>query len=396
MQDFTRKYVLSFSVIIFIMLRTVKGSTQNELNRALKEMGLDKGDNVTQQAFSAARQKIKWEAFLELSRTSVTGSYNEEIKKWRGYRVSALDGSILTLYSDVALLEYFGGLGQECKSAAARGSLLYDITNDIIADSKIAPIKQGERSLAEEHLVNLTGMPSFNNGHKELVILDRGYPSFKLIKSFNDKGISYLMRVPNGFIGKKDLDTLKGANDGWVTLGKSGIRTRVLHITLSTGEIEILITNISEEEIEYEAFSELYWMRWGVETKYKVLKQKLETENFSGRLVDNVKQDFYAMITVMNMISSLTRQADENVKEERKDSDNLYEYKVNINHAIGVYKDEIIKVLIEEDAATRLNLLEKLISRMERRVIPIRPNREVHRKKTTRKARFHHNHKSNC
>ncbi|MCL2602639.1 MAG: hypothetical protein FWD91_07485 [Treponema sp.] len=40
-------------------------------------------------------------------------------------------------------------------------------------------------------------------------------------------------------------------------------------------------------------FDELYNKRWGIETKYLELKQRLELENFSGRLVvDTVKQDF--------------------------------------------------------------------------------------------------------
>jgi hypothetical protein len=46
------------------------------------------------------------------------------------------------------------------------------------------------------------------------------------------------------------------------------------------------------EEVEPEAFSDLYYKRWSIETKYSQLKQKLELENFSGRLVENIKQDF--------------------------------------------------------------------------------------------------------
>jgi hypothetical protein len=34
------------------------------------------------QDFSLARQKVKWEAFRELFRASVKGSYNETIKDW--------------------------------------------------------------------------------------------------------------------------------------------------------------------------------------------------------------------------------------------------------------------------------------------------------------------------
>jgi hypothetical protein len=50
--------------------------------------------------------------------------------------------------------------------------------------------------------------------------------------------------------------------------------------------------------------AELYYKRWSVETKYKQAKQKLELENFSGRLVENIKQNFYAMMTISNMLAS--------------------------------------------------------------------------------------------
>jgi hypothetical protein len=374
------------------MLSMVKESTQNALERVFPQL---KKENLhmSQQAFSAARQKIKWEAFEELFQTSVVGSYEEEWKLWRGYRVMALDGSFIQLPSDKELLEYFGGLGPEQTAATALGSLLYDLENNIVVDAKIASIHDNERSLAEEHLLMLQGMESFNKGHKELVICDRGYPSFDLIKSLSDKEIAYVMRMQNGFIRDYKLNDGK---DGWVALGKTGMHVRLLHIPLSTGELEILITNISETEIEYDAFKELYHKRWGIETKYKELKQKLETENFSGRLVDNVKQDFFAMMTVANMLASCLREANQNAKKQREGSENLYEYQVNVNHAIGVFKDRLIRVIIEENRITRRYLMSEMIRLMERRVVPIRPNRDVVRKDCNRKARFHHNHKSNC
>ena len=46
--------------------------------------------------------------------------------------------------------------------------------------------------------------------------------------------------------------------DGWVPLGKTGRQARVIQIPLTSGELEILITNLSEAEMEYEAFGELY------------------------------------------------------------------------------------------------------------------------------------------
>lgn len=375
------------------MLSMIKESTQNALERVFPQL---KKENLhmSQQAFSKARKKIKWEAFEELFQTSVSGSYEEEIKLWRGYRLMATDGSFICLPSDAALVKYFGGLGHHCTTASALASLLYDLENDIVVDAKIAPVSRSERSLALEHLIDLQKLDSYNRGHRELIIYDRGYPSHEFIKSLSEKEIAYVIRMQKGFIPERDI---KEDKDFRINLGKTGLQIRVIKVPLSTGEIEILLTNLPETEIEYEVFGELYHKRWGIETKYKELKQKLETENFSGRLVDNVKQDFYAMMTVANMIASCVREANRNVKKKRRGKENIYEYKVNVNHAIGIFKDRLIRVVMEEDRIARRYLMSELVRRIERRVIPIRLNRNVIRKECNRKgSRFHHNHKSNC
>ena len=102
------------------------------------------------------------------------------------------------------------------------------------------------------------------------------------------------------------------------------------------------------------------------------------------------------MMTVSNMLASFVREANRKVKQEREKSGNKYEYQVNENHAVGVYKDRLIAVVIEERPGGRRRLMKELVREIERRVVPIRLNREVERKDCHRKARFHHNHKSNC
>ena len=52
---------------------------------------------MSQQAFSKAGQKIKWDAFEELFQTSVIGLYQEDWKLWCGYRLMATDGSFIKL-----------------------------------------------------------------------------------------------------------------------------------------------------------------------------------------------------------------------------------------------------------------------------------------------------------
>jgi hypothetical protein len=63
-------------------------------------------------------------------------------------------------------------------------------------------------------------------------------------------------------------------------LGKRGLQVRALHIPLKSGELETLATNLGEGELGYEAFAELYHLRWGIETEV----YNGETEAGTGEL----------------------------------------------------------------------------------------------------------------
>jgi hypothetical protein len=115
-----------------------------------------------------------------------------------------------------------------------------------------------------------------------------------------------------------------------------------------------------------------------------------------GRLVDNIKQDFYAMMTVANMLASALREANRKIARSRTKKECRYECRANVNHAVGVLKEQLIGILIAENSLTRRRLYRELVSEIKRRIVPIRPNREVARKEYLKKPHFHHNHKSNC
>ena len=95
------------------------------------------------------------------------------------------------------------------------------------------------------------------------------------------------------------------------------------------------------------------------------------------------------------MASDLIYEAQEEVEAEQKGKINKYKYKINVNHAIGVIKDRLIQAVCQEDDKKRSELTTEMIEMLKKRIIPIRPNRSKPRP-IPRKARFHHNHKSNC
>ena len=66
-----------------------------------------------------------------------------------------------------------------------------------------------------------------------------------------------------------------------------------------------------------------------------------------------------------------------------------------MNHAIGILKDRLIITLCEEDREKRREMFDEITDMLKKRIIPIRPNRSFPRN-IPRKAKFHHNQKSNC
>jgi hypothetical protein len=371
----------------------IKESSQNALERFFEKNGGDKP--ISQQAFSLARQKIKWEAFLELFIFTVNTHYKlykEKINRWKGFRIFAVDGSKLSLPNDPPLGKYFGTSGAGNTSPTAQGSMLYDILNNLVADARIEPISTDERTLAGMHINQLTELESFEEW-KELILFDRGYPSFELIKQLLEKRIHFVMRVRAKF--STEIDELSyGYHKIELKHEEESIPLRVIKFRLDSGEDETLITSLQKKYNGIKSFKALYFKRWPIETKYNQIKIKLEIENFSGRLVDNIRQDFYSAMVITNIATDFINEAQEIVDEEQKGKNNKYAYKINMNHTIGVLKDRFIQTISEEDHKKRMEMFDEIIHALERKIIPIRPNRSLPR--TRRKAKHHHNHKSNC
>jgi hypothetical protein len=137
-------------------------------------------------------------------------------------------------------------------------------------------------------------------------------------------------------------------------------------------------------------------MRWPVETKYGEMKLKLEAENFSGRTEIAIRQDFYITAMLSNVIAVAAREAQPAVDLARKGKNNRHRYKINVNHAIGTFKDRFILALLEPRDEERATKMDEIIRLLCEHVIPERKGRAVPRNSSPRKARFHHNMKSNC
>jgi hypothetical protein len=383
---------MPFNQLVVFMLNMVKSSIQTCLDRYF-EKTCQEDMHMTQQSFSEAREKIKWEAFRELFRAIRDEIYTGYYETWHGYRVSAIDGSKIQIPDDQVLRDYFGTIGKGSSAATGQGSALYDVYNNILIDAQLEPIATDERELALRHIDVLSTLSSFD---KECVLFDRGYASFELIESLKKYNIHFVMRVRKKF--NLSIDRLEEGDHG-IVLQKKGhedIPIRVIKFTLPSGEEETLITDITDKRMGIPAFKVLYFKRWPIETKYDEIKNKLAVENFSGRTVNAIMQDFFIAMYMSNVVAVACWEAQVQVDDERELKDNKYCYHVNVNHTIGTFKDRFILAVLEPNPRLRRKKVRHILFLIANHVVPSRPNRSIPRNPSPRQAKFHHNRKLNC
>lgn len=388
-QYFTRNRKMNFSQALCFMLGLAKTSTQSALNRFFKDSGI----HMSQQAFSKLRDKFDHSPFTKLFALTATHPYNGEYeyKTLYGYRISAIDGTTLTLPNFPELLNEFGGYGPNADVPTARASVCYDVLNDVILDATIDKPAVDERTMASSHIAGL--LKNSNHG-KDLIIFDRGYASKDLISELISGNLNFLFRIKSGF--NKQIDKLPLGIHTIEYKTNNGIELlTVIKFSLSASTVEVLLTNIPQK-LSIGQYKALYFLRWPVETKYDIVKNKLEIENFTGNTKNAILQDFYATMYLSNMISVFISEANATVDRERNHNGNKHQYKANVNNAIGSFKDKFILSCLAKNKRRRIRLLNEVIAEMSSSVVPIRPDRIVPRNSHARNARFHHNHKSNC
>lgn len=390
-QDFTRKRVLPFVVVVLFLANLIKRAVQDELDEFFKlERGTVVAERVvTKSAFTQARQKLQAAAFIELNTVQIQYFYEHfPVQTWYGFRLLAIDGSTAELPTTPNILDYFGLWGTK---PLARVSQLFDVLNGVTVDAWIGPKSTGERVCAAQHLAQVHA--------GDLVLLDRGYPAFWLFVRLLRTGAHFCARMPLGVWDEIDRFVATGCPEQSVTLTPgtqagqdcaqrqlptTSLRVRLVRIVLDTGEIEVLVTSLLDPvAFPYALFKELYHLRWPVEEDYKVVKLRAEVENWSGKSTLAIQQDFYAKVFTANLTVILTQPAQAEVAQQSQTK--RYAYRVNLAHALSKMKDLVV-LLLQRDTVS--DLLATLWQVLTHTTEPVRPGRKFPRPKGPRRKRF--------
>jgi len=374
---------MGFTGIVSTCLNFTKKSMQLEIDNFMELTDPTTHKTITKQAFSKARQNISPDAFKYLFQmTSETAMESNEIKRFKGYRIFAIDGTELQIPKTKETTKYFTQ-DRGSTSPRARASTLCDVLGGYIIHANIEDTTVDERTLAIEHLEYFK---AFRKA-KDIVIFDRGYPSKALIRYLNENNIRFVIRMQKSF--NKDIDNTD-KSDFYALI--AGQKVRVIKFVLDSGETEVLITNLSKKTFKHTDFKELYRLRWGIETKYNTLKNKLEIETFSGKTVVSILQDFWATLYLSNLVSAIKAETDEIISDDLKDKNLKYEYKTNENILIGKLRNKLILIILNDNSKEREILLDKLVEQISSYKVPVVPGRYFERplcshKKVTQKPK---------
>ena len=232
---------------------------------------------------------------------------------------------------------------------------------------------------------------------KEISTLDRGFPSVKLIQNFNNKGKYFVMRTSSSFLAevnnfrkssntdeiihvnytKRRAALSKTSTDG-IELPYS-FDLRCVKILLSTGEVEILITNLPQDEFSTEDLGKIYNLRWQIEISFLHLKHAIRIEDFIGKKENSILQEFYATLIKANILMQLTSLSDAKISNsESSNSDKKkFNYKTNFRAAAKTLKETLYKLFFSNSI---VEIIDQLVFKFTQRISVIKPDRSFSRK----------------
>lgn len=388
--DVTRKRKMDFEKLIHYILNKKGLSTNMEINNFFNK--IDEDTEISAQSLLDQRLKLKSEVFVELNEDYLKGFYSEyrdtDVKNYKGYILKAIDGTDFEIPNTEKSKDAFGRVKAKEGESIPRASvsMCYDVLNGYIIDVIPEKYRSNEIYMAKRHMKK---DQKITENYDSIYIMDRNYVSFDFLSFLQKSDIKFLSRLNLGYY-TKETESMK-TRDEIVEIAhtkermkrkyfedeeareyakENKIEVRILKYILKTGEEEYLITNL--KEFSYEELFEIYGKRWNIETLYNSLKNKLQIEKFTSSKEEIIKQDIYASTLVYNMVQTMKNEATEDIEQKNY----KHEMKINENISIGLFKNEMIYIMLEEDDKKRLKRYDKLCKKILKYKIPIRKDRQ--------------------
>lgn len=283
--------------------------------------GWGSGAPPTAGAFCRARRKLSPEDMRRVYRDALAGPTAVAARKrwrWKGKVVYAADGVRFLLPASAAVITEWGrpllADGKEAYQPQLLQVTLWDVGAVQPLDWVHLPCRgkgHGERTGILKLIDRL--------GPGDVLLLDRGFPSRRLLFELLARGIHFVIRMTAGsdtdftevshFLAGRSADrdvdfsyTDPDCADPLVE------RLRLVRTNGADGDVRVLVTNLSDRDLysRHDLF-ELYSRRWGIENAFRDLKIRYACEDFHGTTPQFIEQEIVALMLLM-LIESLVEE----------------------------------------------------------------------------------------
>lgn len=331
---------------------------------------------ISAPSFCEARHKITVdllrELLYEITGPSASG-HDIGQRRWRGRRVFAVDGTKINLQRDPDLERAFGvPNGAHCPQLLL--SVLVDVCARIPMDLEISGFASSER----EHLARM--LTGFEGG--DILVLDRGYPSYDLFQSLSDAGADFLVRV-SGSHSFPVVDEFResGATDEVRTLytvygsdeEEGPQRVRLIRIEGPNDEESFFITSLAKAQFSRADLAELYHMRWEAEEFFKLLKSSYVGQGqYRSKSASGIIQEIHASVLFLAIARLCTSVAAGQIEDP--------EQMPSQKGAVLALAAFLTRILLDPDQRRACAALTSAIERIARTPEKRRPGRSAPRR----------------
>ena len=344
-----RSRKLSFRDIIYCSsLMVTNNQSYDIINASLK---INNIVDVSTCALIKYKNGIHNTYFNEINKNMISFIYEGQKN-----RIIAVDGTYINLLK--SLINDGFKLSRNGNYCISLISTLFDVEREIPINYKLF-INNSERDALIKQFKYL------NKG--DILIMDRGYYSKKLLYLLNNRSINIIFRLKNNL---KQISSIKNKNDVITFIEYEGtkIKFRIIKYKINN-KIYYLGTTIYDKNIKY--FKDLYWKRWKIEINFRHSKYNLSMNNIKSKTKNSIIQDIYTHNFVFILSSYLQYCLQKNMN---------YSFKISTSSHLNITVNNILYYLLYKKATK--NIINKLLTilNISKQVsIPIRSGRSYKR-----------------
>ena len=201
-------------------------------------------------------------------------------------RILSCDGTTISVDNNLKKENYKSvSTDSYCKAYL---STIYDSTNKIPIAFCINKNKNERKDALD--LIN-------NVNKNDIIIFDRGYPSYQFMKKLNDREIKYIIRSKDNIDAVDDIEKNNKKEEIYEKDSSlyKGTPFRIIKCLIKDpydlDSNYYLITNIFD--IEYKVFNDLYFKRWQVEIFYDKLKNYAHGDYYNVKSEEELNKTIY-------------------------------------------------------------------------------------------------------